>query len=109
MQTVTSGVTHGVDPVLVVGEWGSVVEELVEDRVDGLGVRLRADTAVVVARRREGHMARVVCAVKVDAIPAGREVGLSSQSITGLSGETVVVGCGPTGQANVLNSLLGKA
>jgi hypothetical protein len=56
------------------------------------------------------HVTRVACAVKVDAIPAGREVGLSSHSITRLGGETVVVGCVATrGQAYVLYSLLGKA
>jgi hypothetical protein len=56
MQAVTSGVTHGVDPVLVVGVGGCVIEELVEDRVNGLGVGLRADAAVVIITLREGDL-----------------------------------------------------
>jgi len=110
VQAVTGGVTHGPDQVLVIREGGGVIEELVEDRVDGLGVRLRADTSVVVTEGGEGHVAGVVCAVEVDSIPAGREEGLGSHPLAWLGRETVVVGrIGAGGQADVLDSLLRRA
>lgn len=56
MQTVSLGVAHGPDELVEVFDGGDVVEELVEDGDDGDGVRLGANTSVVVADGGEGDL-----------------------------------------------------
>lgn len=56
VQAVAGGVAVGVDEAVEVLDRAGVVEELVEDREDGLGVRLRAHAGVVVANSREGDL-----------------------------------------------------
>ena len=48
MKPVASGVTHSKHPVFPFRIWRCVVEELVEYRVDGFWVGLRAYSAVVI-------------------------------------------------------------
>ena len=55
VQPVSSGVTHSPDELVEVSERRGVVEELVEDGVDGDGVGLRAVTTVV-RSDGEGHL-----------------------------------------------------
>ena len=56
MQTVSLSVAHGLDELVKVFDGGDVVEELVEDGDDGDGVRLGANTSVVVADGGEGDL-----------------------------------------------------
>ena len=58
VETVSCGVAHGVDPAVEVGEGRGVVEELVEDGIDGLWVRLGAYTTVVGSDCGKGHLRR---------------------------------------------------
>lgn len=56
VKAVAGSITSGVDEAVEVLDCAGVVEELVEDREDGLGVRLRAHTGVVVTNSREGNL-----------------------------------------------------
>lgn len=59
MEAVPSLVAHGPDQAVEIRDGRSVVEELVEERVDGDWVRLGAVTAVV-GSDGEGHLESIV-------------------------------------------------
>lgn len=56
VQAVPGGIAHGVHPAVEVGEGRGVVEELVENGVDSLRVRLWAHATIVGAEGGEGHL-----------------------------------------------------
>lgn len=56
VEAVAGGIAVGVDEAVEVLDGAGVVEKLVEDREDGLGVRLRAHASVVVTNGREGNL-----------------------------------------------------
>lgn len=56
MQPVARRVAHGIHPAVEIGEGRGIVEELIEDTVNGLGVRLWAYAAVVLTNGGEGYL-----------------------------------------------------
>jgi hypothetical protein len=56
MQAIPSRVAHCIHPAVEVREGRGVVEELVEDAIDGLRVGLRAHAAIVGTDGGEGHL-----------------------------------------------------
>ncbi len=56
VKSVSGRVAHGINEPVEILDFRRVEEVLVEDAVDGDGVRLRADTKVVVSDSRESHL-----------------------------------------------------
>jgi len=90
METISSSVTICKRKFEIREETSREVE-LKENGEDGNRVRFRADTTVIITKRRVSHMTLVIRRVHVYTIPAGREVDLSSQLVALFGWQSVVV------------------
>jgi len=92
MVSISSGVAVSKGEMGDVGTIDTGLEvELVEEREEGNGVRLRAHSAIVVANSRVGHVALVVGSVEVFAVPARGEVHLGPELLAWTRGEPCVL------------------
>jgi hypothetical protein len=86
MESVSSGIAHGPDKRLLVipphiREEIGLEDDFIKDRYGMNRMTLRADTTVVSARLRVGHVRFVVLRVEVLSIPARGEEYLGAETV----------------------------
>jgi len=106
VESITSWVTAREGKAVEVAVWG-LEEELEENGEDSYGVRLGANSSVVVTFGGVGDMVLVVGGIEVLTIPTRGEIHLRSQSTAVTSGESSVLSVGSI-NAHDGDGLLGK-